>query len=74
MKASSEVAEVDYIVVGAGSAGGIVASRLSEDAGTEVLLLEAGGSDRTKLCTVPGMVSIIHTEPKVKKQIGRAHV
>jgi choline dehydrogenase-like flavoprotein len=68
MKASSEVAEVDYIVVGAGSAGGIVASRLSEDAGTEVLLLEAGGSDRTKLCTIPGMVSIIHTEPKVKKR------
>lgn len=63
-----ELTEVDYIVVGAGSAGGIVASRLSENGGHEVLLLEAGGSDRTRLCTVPGMVSIIHTTPQVKKK------
>jgi choline dehydrogenase-like flavoprotein len=61
------VDEADYIVVGAGSAGCIVASRLAER-GDRVVLLEAGGSDKSRFLRVPGMVSIIHTVPQVKKK------
>ncbi|WP_341862041.1 GMC family oxidoreductase N-terminal domain-containing protein [Gymnodinialimonas sp. 57CJ19] len=55
--------EADYIVVGAGAAGCVVAARLSEDARKRVILIEAGGSDRNPLIAIPGANVVTGTDP-----------
>jgi choline dehydrogenase len=64
----------DYVIVGAGSAGCVLADRLTADGQRRVLLLEYGGSDRSMFIQMPSALSIpmnmekynwfYHTEPE----------
>ncbi|WP_104020393.1 GMC family oxidoreductase [Roseovarius nitratireducens] len=58
--------EFDYIIVGGGSAGCVMAARLSEDAATRVCLVEAGGGGRDIFVRAPALVAaMVSGRPRI---------
>ena len=55
---ATDIGAYDYIIIGAGSAGCVLANRLGEDPKTRILVLEAGGSDKSIYVEMPTALSI----------------
>jgi len=61
----------DYVIAGGGSAGSVLAARLSEDPAVKVCLIEAGGSGRDLLLRVPsGAAAIVPGRRRVRANRG----
>ncbi len=56
--------DYDYIIIGAGSAGCVLANRLGEDRGKSILVLEAGGADNNWLLRIPVGVAKVWNAPR----------
>ncbi|MEB8386294.1 choline dehydrogenase [Rhodobacteraceae bacterium KMM 6894] len=57
-KTATDLGRYDYVIIGAGSAGCVLANRLGEDPKTRILVLEAGGSDKSIYVQMPTALSI----------------
>ena len=55
--------ECDFVVVGTGSAGAVLANRLSADSRTNVVVLEAGPVDKDKFIHIPAAFSKLFRSP-----------
>ena len=62
MKNSRE--KCDFLIVGSGASGAVIAARLSENPDHKVVLLEAGGNNNSLLLNLPGLGFAVANNPR----------